>query len=42
MPVYDGYDLQNVTSGQSTKCSLVIQPVFAFDTARVISISLKN
>jgi len=28
MPVYDGYDLQNVTSGQSTK-------LFVSDTAGV-------
>ena len=28
MPVYDGYDLQNVTSGQSTK-------LFVSDTASV-------
>ena len=33
MPVYDDFDLQNVTSGQYYEAvRYVIQPVYAFDT----------
>jgi hypothetical protein len=42
MPVYDGYDLQNVTTGRSTKLFVSDTTGVRFRYNRVYQVLLKN